>query len=121
MKKIIVDGQEYIPSDSVQKLAPAELVRGMAYCIVRGYQSVVWAGYVKSQEGTKVVLLNVRNIWYWKGAASLSQLSQEGIKDLSDSKITQEIPEFTMLDANSILPCSEAAKKLIAESPVWKS
>ena len=121
MKKIIVDGQEYIPSDSVQKLAPAKSVRGMAYCIVRGYQSGVWAGYVKSQEGTKVVLLNVRNIWYWKGAASLSQLSQEGIKDLSESKITQEIPEMTVLDANSIIPCSGVAAKMIIESPIWKS
>jgi hypothetical protein len=120
-KTITVDGIKYIPADSVSIEVPAKSVKGMKYCIVRGYQSGVWAGYIKEQEGTRVILLNTRNIWYWKGAASLAQLSQEGIKNTTDSKLTQEVPEMTLLDANTVMPCTEAARLVIIEAPVWKA
>jgi len=120
-KEIIVDGKKFVPADSIPTSAPAKSVKGMKYCIVRGYQSGVWAGYVKEQEGTRVIILNARNIWYWKGAASLAQLSQEGIKSPADSKITQEIPEITLLDANTVLPCSEQSRLNIVGLPTWKA
>jgi len=120
-KEILIDGKKYVPADSVPNAAPAKSVKGMKYCLVRGYQSGVWAGYVKEQEGAKVILMNPRNIWYWKGAASLAQLSQEGIKDLKESKITQEIPEMTLLDANTVVQCSEQARQVITDAPVWKA
>jgi hypothetical protein len=124
MKKeeaVIIGGVEYVPKSSVALNAPAKSVKGMKYCVVRGYQSGVWAGYVKSQEGVKVIIVNARNLWYWKGAASLAQLTQEGIKNLTESKITQEVPEFTMLDANTVIACSEVAKTNIVGAPVWKA
>ena len=120
-KEIVIDGKKYVPADSVPNGVPAKSVKGMKYCLVRGYQSGVWAGYVKEQEGTKVILVNTRNIWYWKGAASLAQVSQEGIKTLSESKITQEVPEMTLLDANTVMPCTEAARQVITNAPVWKA
>jgi hypothetical protein len=120
-KFLTVDGVKYVPEDSIPTSAPAESVKGMKYCIVRGYQSGVWAGYVKEQEGARVIILNTRNIWYWKGAASLAQLSQEGIKFPAESKIAQEIPEITLLDANTVLPCTEKAKESIVGSAIWKS
>lgn len=120
-KEIVVDGKKYVPADSISNAVPAKSVKGMKYCVVRGYQSGVWAGYVKEQEGTKVILLNTRNIWYWKGAASLAQLSQEGIKNLTESKITQEVPEMTLLDANSVIPCTETARLVIVGAPIWKA
>lgn len=120
-KEIIIDGKKYVPADSVPAGTPAKSVKGMKYCIVRGYQSGVWAGYVQEQEGAKIIMVNARNIWYWKGAASLAQLSQEGIKDLKESKITQEVPVMTLLDANTVMPASEQAREVITNSPVWKS
>jgi hypothetical protein len=120
-KAIVIDGVKYVPADSVPTGAPAKSVKGMKYCIVRGYQSGVWAGYVKEQEGTRVIILNARNIWYWKGAASLAQLSQEGIKNLTDSKITQEVPEMTLLDANTVMPCTEVSRGVIVGAPIWKA
>jgi hypothetical protein len=119
--EVIIAGKKCVPADSVPVGVPAKSVKGMKYCIVRGYQSGVWAGYIKEQEGTRVILLNTRNIWYWKGAASLAQLSQEGIKNTTDSKLTQEVPEMTLLDANTVMPCTEAARASITGCAIWKA
>lgn len=120
-KTITIDGVKYVPADSVPTNVPAKSVKGMKYCIVRGYQSGVWAGYVKEKDGTRVIILNARNIWYWKGAASLAQLSQEGLKNTAESKVTQEVPEMTLLDANTVMPCSEASRVNLTACPVWKA
>jgi len=120
-KELIVDGVKYVRADSVPTSVPAKSHKGMKYCIVRGCQSGVWAGYIKEQEGTKIIIVNARNIWYWKGAASLAQLTQEGIKNLTESKITQEVPEMTLLDANTVMPCTETSKNVIVSAPIWRS
>lgn len=42
--------------------------------IIRGDRSGVEFGTLVAQEGQEVTLKNARRIWYWEGAASLSQL-----------------------------------------------
>ena len=49
------------------------------YVIVRTYSAGVFAGTLESKEGKEVILSNARRLWYWKGAASLSQLAMEGV------------------------------------------
>lgn len=90
------------------------------YIIVRTYSAGVFAGTLQSREGREVVLLNARRLWYWDGAASLSQLSQEGVKKPQNCKFPQEVPEVLLLEAIELLPVSEVAKISIAEVPVWK-
>ena len=51
------------------------------YVIVRTYSAGVFAGVFESRKGQEVVLTDARRIWYWKGAASLSQLAMEGTRD----------------------------------------
>ena len=53
------------------------------YVIVRGDRSGVFAGELVSQEGQKVVLNNCRRLWYWAGAASISQIAMNGVKNPS--------------------------------------
>jgi hypothetical protein len=118
-KTLKIDEVEYVRKDSIK--TEAKKLDGMKYVVVRGYQSGVWAGYLQEQEGTKVVLVNARNIWYWKGAASLAQLSQEGFNSPKECKVTQEIPTFTMLDANTVIEFTEEARQVVANTPVWKS
>ena len=48
------------------------------YCMVRTYSAGVFAGTLKSRDGKEVVLNDARRIWFWDGAASLSQLATEG-------------------------------------------
>jgi hypothetical protein len=45
--------------------------------IVRTYTAGVFMGDLESRTGQEVVLTNARRIWYWSGAASLSQLAME--------------------------------------------
>ena len=45
------------------------------YVIVRTYSAGVFSGNLKSRNGQEVVLTNARRLWYWAGAASLSQLA----------------------------------------------
>ena len=49
------------------------------YVIVRTYSAGVHAGTLVSQKGKEVVLMNTRRIWYWKGAASLSEMAVSGV------------------------------------------
>jgi hypothetical protein len=47
----------------------------MEYVIVRTARAGVFAGFLKAKTGMEATLVNVRRIWYWAGAASLSQLA----------------------------------------------
>ena len=51
------------------------------YFIVRTYSAGVFAGEIESRNGKEVVMRNARRLWYWDGAASLSQLAMEGVSE----------------------------------------
>lgn len=118
MKKIVIDGVEYVPADSVTKMAPA--VDGMEYCMVRTYSAGVFAGYIESRNGKEVVLRNARRIWYWSGAASLSQLATDGTSDPKNCKFPCPVDKVTLLECIEIIPITEKAKKSIEAVAVWK-
>jgi len=92
----------------------------MKYVIVRTYSAGVFAGYLESRNGQEVVLLNARRLWYWKGAASLSQLAMEGSKDQNSCKFPCAVVRVELLQAIEILDVTENARKNIEEVPVWK-
>jgi len=113
MKEIIIDGVTYVPK------AIANEVDGKEYVIVRTYSAGVFAGYLESRKGKEVILHNARRLWYWKGAASLSQLANEGVKCPTECKFPAEVPSVLLLEAIEILPCTVAAQKSIASVEVW--
>ncbi len=89
------------------------------YIICRTYSAGVFAGTLVSRKGKEVELKNARRLWYWDGAASLSQLSQEGVKKPENCKFPCEVPSVVLTEAIELLPVSLAAKKSIMEVPVW--
>lgn len=89
------------------------------YCIVRTYSAGVFAGVVKSRKGKEVVMTKVRRLWYWKGAASLSQLAMQGVSRPGECKFPCEVPSVLLTEAVEITPCTPAARTSIAEVPVW--
>ena len=121
-KEIVVDGVKYVPKDSVVAATgpKAKSFKGMEYVIVRTYSAGVFAGYIKSRKGQEVILLNARRLWYWVGAASLSQLANDGVSKPSDCKFPAEVESVELLQAIEILPVTEKAKQSIAGVPVWK-
>lgn len=88
--------------------------------IVRGDRSGVFYGTLADRNGQEVELSNCRRIWYWDGAASISQLAAEGVKKPKNCKFTMNVESIVITDAIEIIPCTEDAIKSIEEVSVWK-
>ena len=91
------------------------------YVIVRTYSAGVFAGYLKSKKGQEIILEKARRLWYWKGAASLSQLAVDGVSSPQECKFPAEVSKIELLQAIEILDVTEKAKKSIASVAVWQS
>jgi len=91
------------------------------YVIVRTYSAGVFAGYLEKREGKEVTLSSARRLWYWEGAASLSQLAMEGVKRPNSCKFPCEVDEVLLTEAIEIINATEEAKKSIAGVKVWEA
>lgn len=89
--------------------------------IIRGDRSGAFYGTLAEREGKEVRLTGCRRLWYWSGAASLSQLALEGVKNTCDSKFTVSVPDIVLLDAVEIIPCAKEAIEVIESVHVWKA
>jgi hypothetical protein len=88
-------------------------------CIVRTHSAGVFLGTVKERNGKEVLLTNARRIWYWDGAASLSQLANDGTKKPQNCKFPAPVAEVLLTEAIEIIPATEAAIASIAAVPEW--
>ena len=88
--------------------------------LIRGDRSGVEFGTLVEYKGSEGTLHNARRIWYWDGAATLSQLAMEGTKNPENCKFTVYVDSITILDAVEIIPCTDDAIKSIEEVKVWK-
>lgn len=92
----------------------------MKYVIVRTYSAGVFAGELESRNGQEVVLRNARRIYYWSGAATLSQLAMEGTKDPTNCKFPCPVDRVELLQAIEILDVTSEAQESIMGVPVWQ-
>ena len=90
------------------------------FVIVRGDRSGVFAGYLESRKGQEVTLTKCRRIWYWDGAASLSQLAQSGTSKPENCKFPEPTDSHLILDAIEIIPTSAIAHKSIDGVAIWR-
>lgn len=88
--------------------------------IVRGDRSGVFFGTLTAKEGKEVKLENCRRLWFWDGAASISQIALEGVKKPGNCKFTVTVPSIIITDAIEIILCTDAAIKNIEDVSVWK-
>lgn len=88
--------------------------------IIRGDRSGVEYGTLVAYKGREVTLHNARRIWYWDGAATLSQLAKEGTKNPENCKFTVYVDSITILDAVEIIPCTDKAIISIEGVKAWK-
>ena len=92
----------------------------MPKVIVRADRAGVFYGEIVERNGSEVKMKKVRRIFYWDGAASLSQLSVYGTSKPENCKFTVYVPEMEILGVIEIIPCSEKAIKSIEGVKEWK-
>lgn len=117
LKEIQINGVSYVPKSENQKALD---LNGMEYKIVRTYSAGVFAGYIEKKNGQECILRNARRIWYWDGAASLSQLAMEGTSKPQNCKFPCPVDKVELLQVIEILDCTEAAKESIESVIIWK-
>lgn len=92
----------------------------MRKVIVRTYSAGVFYGELESRNGKEVILLNARRIWYWSGAASLSQLAVDGTSDPKNCKFPCPVSRIELTEVIEILDTTEKAQKSIEGVKVWE-
>lgn len=90
------------------------------YYIVRGDKSGVFAGEIESRNGQEVKMRNVRRLWYWDGACSISELALRGTQQPNNCKFTVTVDEITLTDAIEIIPTTDRAEKNIKGVKIWE-
>ncbi len=90
------------------------------YCVVRTEHAGVFTGVLDATDGNVAKIKNVRRIWYWDGAATLSQLAIEGVKKPENCMFSMIVPEMVVLGVVEITPCTDEARSIIEGVPVWK-
>ena len=91
------------------------------YCMVRSREAGVFAGTLDAFDiatGTAVVK-NARRIFWWEGAASLSQLATTGTSLPTLCKFPAPVEEVLLLNVIEILQITDAAAKSIASVKEW--
>ena len=110
METIEIEGRKY-------KLVP--VTDNETRKIVRTYSAGVFFAAVESRNGKEAVLRNARRIWYWAGAASLSQLATDGTNKPSGCKFPCAVDRIEVTEVIEILDVTSKAAKSIDEVPVW--
>ena len=88
--------------------------------IVRGDRSGVFFGTLTKKEGREVTLEKCRRLWYWDGAASISQLAVDGTKNSGGCKFTVTVDSIVILDVIEIIPCTDEAAQSLEGVSIWK-
>jgi len=97
-----------------------EKKENLRYVIVRTYSAGVFAGNLESRNGREVVLRSARRIWYWDGAATLSQLAMEGTSKPENCKFPCEVNRIELLEVIEIIDCSLKGEESIKSVKIWK-
>jgi hypothetical protein len=110
---MMIDDIKYVRADKLQPEIDGE------YVIIRCDRSGVFAGIITKESGNEANVKNARRLWYWSGAASLSQLALEGTKKPNDCKFPAVLPEIRLKDVIEIIPCTKAARSSIESVKIW--
>ena len=88
-------------------------------CVIRSDRAGVFAAKLEAKEGTTVYLTDARRLWYWDGAASLSELSQKGVASPEKCKFPTKMKELLVEGVLEIIPLEPEAIASIEAVAVW--
>ena len=82
------------------------------FVIVRTYSAGVHAGTLESQDGKQVSLVDARRIWSWKGANTLHEIANSGVKE--GSRISDPVSAIVLTEAIEVIAATDAAQANLA-------
>ena len=92
--------------------------------IIRSYGAGVFFGTLNEAEQSEdkwtVELLNVRRLWHWSGACSITQLAVDGTKNPGGCQFTITEPSIVVSSVIEIHECSETSINSIESVEEWK-
>ena len=86
-----------------------------SYVIVRTYSAGCFAGRLVSREGKECELADARRLWFWAGAASLSELASRGTSKPAECKFPAPVESVILTEVIEVLSVSDTARKSIEE------
>lgn len=119
---MMIDDVLYVRKDSIiQNATPKD---NMPFVLVRSDRAGVFFGYLKSKtpagDKCNVELVDCRRVWYWSGAASISQLATDGTSKPNDCKFPPAVSEQEIFGVIEILPITETAAKILKGVKEWR-
>jgi hypothetical protein len=106
-------------SDALIHIKGGEIMEIGDYVIVRSDSAGVFAGTLEKEDGKEVTLTDARRLWYWSGAATLSQLAMEGTKDPTKCKFPCAVSRVKIKESIELLDVTPEAKKSIEGVKIW--
>lgn len=116
--EITVDGVVYVQKGALPDFAARD---GQEYVIVRSRDAGVFAGWVTDAAATDVTIYEARRLWYWDGAATLSELALFGVKKPGSCKFPDPLPVVHVFGVCEIIPATEVARESIAKVKPWRA
>jgi hypothetical protein len=114
--EIEVNGVRYVRAESMAEKSDLPLV------MVRQAESGVHYGYLAKDDGQgNVTIYDARRVWYWKGAATLSQLALDGPSTPDECKFPAPVPEITIYGICEMIPVTSRAAERLNSVPVWSA
>lgn len=90
-------------------------------CIIRTYSAGVFFGVIKEKVGKEVLATNARRLYYWDGAATLSELAMKGVSKPQNCKFPCPVDLVLLEETIEIIPCTEKAIKSIEGVSEWSA
>lgn len=91
------------------------------YAIVRTEAAGVFAGFLQRLDGTEATLRDARRLWYWAGAASLSQLAVSGTSKPAACKFPAPVSRVELRGVIEVLDVTSLAQSSIEEVAIWRA
>lgn len=86
--------------------------------VIRTKNAGAWFGEIISRHGDEVVMCDAIRLWYWDGAASLSQLAAEGVKAPENCKFAMPV-NVTLLGVIEIIDATDEAVASVRGVMSW--
>jgi hypothetical protein len=89
-------------------------------CMVRTENAGVHFGLVAEKDGKEVRLKDARRVWYWEGAATISELAVNGTKKPKSCKFPCIVESIELCDVIETIPMTEFAINSLRGVGVWE-